>query len=123
MNCTHPGPCRPGFRKHHTGRIRICLERESIRAREYRARKAARAAVVDGLEGEYGPVPPSVPDSKWFDEVAVDNAIFGGLSRRLTRPELEAYIARTRRWTLDEVAVGIGVTPRYVQERRLEFRG
>lgn len=116
-SCTHPGECRIKLRKKADGPYKICLTREALRAKAYRG----RFNVVDGLEDEYGPCPNPVPDSKWYDEVAVDNAVLGGLSRALTPPEMADYIKRTRSWTLDEVAVGIAAAPDKVQNLRTRY--
>lgn len=83
--------------------------RESARlareAREAEVHELERIAALDGLEDEYGPCPPPESDYTWFDEMAVDNAIFGGLARPLTRLERAEFIRRTSRWEPSEVAL------------------
>jgi hypothetical protein len=75
------------------------VERERLRRLE------PKKGPVDGWEDEFGPCPPPESDWTWFDEVAVDNAMFGGLVRPLTRLEQAEFIRGTMSWSLDEAAV------------------
>lgn len=90
-------------------------------ARLTRAAQSAPAvdpATLDGLEDEYGPRPPAESDYNWFDAVAVDNAVFGGLRRPLTRLERAEFIRRTARWEASEVAMCGRMTAAEVQTMR-----
>lgn len=87
--------------------IRLCVNPEHLEAAVQTFPDRGRK---DGFEDEYGPIPPRVPDRDWFDEVAVDNLIFGGPSRPLTPREKESFIQRTRAWEVQDVATRLGST-------------
>lgn len=115
MKCTHEGPCdvtETGRKR----RIQQCRVQHALRARIYREK--AKASPTDGWEDEFGPCPPRESDHTWYDQVAVENAMFGGLTRELTRLERAEYIRRTRAWSLEETALGIGASVERVKNLR-----
>jgi hypothetical protein len=85
---------------------------------ERNRRAQLRGDLKDGMEDEFGPMPEAVPDKYWYDEVAVDNAAFGGLNRPLTRREMEEYVGRTRTWSQEEAAQGARVSELRIRDLR-----
>lgn len=83
----------------------------------YRGRRQA----PDGLEAEYGPVPPKVPDKEWYDTVIVSRVLNKeNPGRNPYRLEWAEIVKRMDRagLTPHQVADIVGVTERYVQDLR-----
>lgn len=114
MNHTHTEACEWRAKKSGSNGQRYCLSRRrelelnrpeearvkiltKQRERDRRRRGKPPVLVVDGLEGEYGPVPEFVPEREWFDQVAVDRKVSGvrPVGRRLT-PLESKEVARIR---------------------------
>lgn len=97
----------------YRGQCRPCKTLAVRRVRE----RAAPAP--DGLEDEYGPVPPRAAEADWHDWAAVDRAMFGPPpDRALTPSERAEWIKRTMHLPDWEVATTAGVDVRDVQEWR-----
>lgn len=85
VKCTHPGAC--GWAYNRAGAVYCHAQRKFV-AKTVNTR---RYTITDGLESEYGPIPPKVSGRIWIDWVAIHRHQTGHpVGRTLTSGEARA---------------------------------
>lgn len=101
--------------------IRWCVTRK----RWYDAVHTGRVRtedMVDGLEDEYGPVPPPALNEEWYDEVIVARALVGFKTGRAPTPkEAQEIVRRMTNQSSSQIADWCGVDIRTVDAWRSRY--